>query len=815
MAKFNIRAPTGRRGIPAIIGVGGIFLVVVFFWSSWMTRDQGLPQGDENRYLASAERARRVLETPPDGIGATLEALGDVHPTHPPLFPVAAGLLMGMIGPELQRLMVIQIGFLLLLLISVYNAGRILTDRGRGLAATILVAAFPLVFKYTHEFYLELPTTALTAWAMWLLIAWRAHGGWHRALLLGLAIALGLLTKWTFIVFITVPAISLLDRLRRHRDLGAVEVWVGFFLGLVLALPWYIRHQDRIAQFIAWNQANAYWHLADPTTLGGWLFYPLRLPHLMGGVAFVLTVVGLGFALTRSRREGVVLGWFLFPFIVFALIGTKAYDARHLLPVLPAAALLGSLVVTTGPHLLRGAAWGAVLSTVPLNLIPAAGLGMKHTLRGVIPGTDYSIGGYYQEPETTDFGVHQIYAQVRAEMERTGEARAGVLVLAAVRSLSSDALIYLSWLEGKRLTVFDPEPQAGGEGNPEDPALLDKILRADFVVVKAGLPVDSNVNHHRDDFLRWHAFFVTEGFAEREPLRRIASVVTPDSDEVRIYRRDHAYSVPQQEEIVRRYLTTLIDRSFRADHDHPGYRSAMLRLAGLVREQGDIERAVALEDLVRIVIDGKEDAAANLPARAAAVPHEPWLAFESAWALFDAGKAEPAAALLGKRPAECALEPAMLGLLGTIREHQERFGDAVRIWQALATLDPLDPEPCERLVLVHEAMGSPDATLDRVRRIAELKTRVAAGPFDHWQDSRALAELFEKDDPGEAEIHLYRAVLAAPPGAAASIAAFQDWMALQKRGGNVDAVIAFLRRRYSIEKDEAMKKQIEAMLERL
>jgi len=613
-----------------------------------------------------------------------------------------------------------------------------------------------------------------------------------------------------------VPAISLLDRLRRHRDLGAVEVWVGLLLGLVLALPWYLGHRERIAQFLAWNQANAYWHLADPTTLGGWLFYPLRLPHLMGGVAFVLTIIGLVVAFTRSRREGMVLGWFLFPFIVFALIGTKDYDARHLLPVLPAGALLASLVVTTGPHLLRGAAWGAVLSTVPLNLIPAAGLGMKHTLRGVIPGTDYSIGGYYQEPETTDFGVHQIYAQVRAEMDRTGETRAGVLVLAAVRSLSSDAFIYLSWLEGTRLSAFDPEPQAGGEGNPDDPELLDKILRADFVVVKAGLPVDSNVNHHRDDLLRWHAFFVTEGFAAREPLRQIASVVTPDSDEVRIYRRDHAYSVPQQEEIVRRYLTTLIDQDFRVDHDHPGYRSAMLRLAGLVRKQGEIERAVALEDLVRIVIDGKEDAAANLPARAAAVPDEPWLLFESAWALFDADKAEPAAAWLGKRPAESELEAAMLGLLGTIREHQERWSDAVPIWQALATREPLDPLPSQRLVRSVEATGDADSsTLDRLRRIAELKTRVAAGPFDHWQDSRALGRLFEKENPGEAEVHMYRAVLATPPGAAASIAAFQDWMALQKRGGNVDAVIAFLRRRYSIEKDEGMKKQIEAMLGRL
>jgi len=804
--------PSSFRAL-RLVGVAVLFLGVVFLWISWMDRDHGLPTGDEYRYLAAADRARAVLLDPPAGLGKTLVALGDVHPTHPPLFAVVAGAAMHWLGPELRRLMAIQLLFLLVLLVAVYNAGRVLTSRRRGLAAAILVAGFPLTFTYTHEFFLELPTAAFVAWALWLLVAWRAYGGWGRALLLGGVIGLGLLTKWTFPVFVLVPALLLLDRLRRHHDFGAVQVWVGFLLGLVLALPWYVRHGESLVAFFRWNQVHAYWHLSDLGTPGGWLFYVERLPFMMGGLGSVLFVIGLVAALARPRREGVVLGGFLLPLVVFTAMGSKAFDGRHLLPALPAAALLAALPVAAPWAAVRIGAWVAVIAALPLNLLPTAGLGGRDTLRGLIPGTAYSLLGHYQEPERDSFGARRTYAHLRAAMRQHREARARVLVLAAYRSLGADGLGYLGRLESAPLEAFAPEPRASGERDPAESSLWEQVRDASYVVLKESLPVDSNLNGFRDALLAWAEFFRQPDDSALEPL---PEVVAPDGDAIRIYRRTGRYSVRTCERLVRCHLRTLLGPEDRLDPDPPGLRGALEALAALRREQDDPRRAAALEDLVHLAIDVREDLATSLPARAAAVPEEPWIVLAASRALLAAGQARDAAALLEKRPRSTELERALLRQLAEAHRAQRHHAQAVQAWRLRARLDPDDAASWFALAEDLERMAEPDRDgAARAREIARLKARVRAAPGDRWMDALELGERLRDTERDQALFHLGQAVLAAPADSPASVAAFQAWQELMKAAGRTPEVAAFLRRRQSVEEDPARRRAMLELLQEL
>lgn len=800
----------------AWLGLVLIFVAVGICWHLWMGRDVDLPRGDENRYLAAADRANRIFHRPSDSALQTLKALGEVHPTHPPLFPVLAGAAMEVTGRKLNQVMVLQLLFLGLLLVAVYNTGRILSNRSRGLAAAALTAAFPLTFRYTHEFFLELPTAALVAAAMWLLVAWRAYGGWGRGLGLGVFIAMGLLTKWTFPVFLLLPGLFLLDRLRRHRDPGAMEVWGGFFLGLAIPIPWFILHYERIVQFFSWNQAHPYWHLADLSSMEGWFFYLKILPHMMGGLPFVLVCIGIAVALSRLRRERVVLGWLVLPLLVFTLMRTKAFDGRHLLPALPAAALLGALVVLAPWRWARAVAWAAVLAAVPLSLLPGAGLALRHTLRGVIPGTDYSIVGLYQEPEASDFGAGKVHSCLHRAMEEAGKSRADVVVLAAFRSLNAGALGYLARLEGQSLSAFTPEPRPAGEAAAPAGGIWKRILEADFVVVKEGLPVDSNLNGYRRDVVLWSDFHIHHGRNVRQHLEKVGEVVTPDGDRVCIYRRSVEADRAAKEEGLRWYLRTRLEGAGEAGPRGAESHRALQALASLVEESGAAGRARALETLASILSGQSPGTVEAFRALVRQAPEEPWVVLEAARALNAANHPDEAVAVLEAGSGETFLAPFLHRLRGRIDLARAQPASAVEAWRKEARLDRRSPDVYRRLARAYDRIEGMAA--DRGKRtleIADLKAALSASPRDCWREAADLGRRFRLRDPEEALFHLRGCVLAAPMQDPTALQAFQLWMDLMRKAGRVEEVKAYLERRVSVETDGTFRQKIQGLLEKL
>jgi len=789
----------------------GLLLILVAVgvcWHLWMRRDVDLPRGDESSFLAAADRANRILHHPPDGILDSLKTLGEVHPTHPPLFPVLAGAAMEVTGRKLNQVMVLQLLFLALLLAAVYNTGRILSNRRRGLAAAVLTAAFPLTFNYTHDFFLELPTAALVAAAMWLLVAWRAYGGWGRGLGLGVFIALGLLTQWTFPVFLLLPGLFVLDRLRRHRDPGAMEVWGGFFLGLMIPIPWFIQHFDRIAHFFSWNQPHPFWPLADLSSVEGWLYYLKVLPHMTGGLSFVLVGIGIVAALSRLRRERVVLGWLVLPFLVFTLMHTKAIDGRHLLPALPAAALLGALVVQAPWKWARAVAWTAILAAVPLNLLPGGGLALRHTLRTVIPGTAYSLVGLYQAPETNDFGAGKVHGCVVDAMEKAGKRRADVVVLAAFKSLNAGALGYLARLEGRSLSAFTPEARPAG-------GIWKRILAADFIVVKEGLAVNRNPNGLRRDVVLWSDFFRDHAQEVRRHLEKVGEVATPDGDRVRIFRRHIDLDRAAMEEGLRWYLRIRREDTGEEGPASPALVEALGALAARVEEGRAAGRARALKTLVSILSGRSPGTPEAFRALVREAPEEPWVVLEAARAFRTAGHPDEAAAALDARSGETFLAPFLYRLRGRIYLDRGQVASAAEAWKKEARRDRRNPDVYRRLARAYDRIEG--MTADRGSRtleIADLKAAVNAAPEDCWRKAADLGRRFRVRDPEEALMHLYGCVLVAPMQDPEALQACTLWMDLMQKVGRVEAGKAFLRRRISVETDAAVRQRFQDFLEK-
>jgi len=221
---------------------------------------------------------------------------------YPPLFHWAMVSFYRLFGVSMDAAAAVNMVFLVALLVAAYGIGRKIGGSRRvGLLSAFVASTFPMIFGMSRYTYIEFALTAMVALSMWLLLL---SGGFRQksySLLFGLSVGLGLLTKWTFSLFVF-PALvvvilrsGLLSQARASlRSLRLDLRWMGICAALAaaLSLVWYIPNVDRVSQL-------PLGHLMLPISwflLGG-LIYVLKQPatrgwNLAGGLWLGLVVAG-------------------------------------------------------------------------------------------------------------------------------------------------------------------------------------------------------------------------------------------------------------------------------------------------------------------------------------------------------------------------------------------------------------------------------------------------------------------------------------------------------------------------------------------
>lgn len=104
--------------------------------------------------------------------------------------------------------------YLALLLLAVYGIGERLGGPWVGLLSAFIVSLLPMIFAMSRYLYLDFALTAMVAANICLLLRSDRFQRRGYALLYGLSLGLGLLVKWTFVVFVVGPLLLVL----LHRD---------------------------------------------------------------------------------------------------------------------------------------------------------------------------------------------------------------------------------------------------------------------------------------------------------------------------------------------------------------------------------------------------------------------------------------------------------------------------------------------------------------------------------------------------------------------------------------------------------------------
>ena len=344
----------------------------------WLSLDRHPPEWDHANHLEQALRCAQGIRA------GDWDAILGHSPFYPPLVSCAAGLAYVAAPTDVAAAGAVMIAALALGMLATYLLARPTVGEVGAAMAALMYGTAPYVVFSVLRFQLDLPLAAVAALA---LVVMREADGLHHlgwALLAGVVLGLGLLTKPPFGVYVAPALLWLLRGMRDRR--GALHGVIMLGVGAALAAPWYGPRLLGLPSQFAWRAVSAdeTIHLA-PETVAALLRYPAWFPVQFGLAATVLSLVGLGVAVVQRRWW--LLSSLLLPLILLTTLRNK--NLRYTLPLLPLAAALAAVGWRALPGAARGAA-AVGLAAVAVVQVSSTAFDWPRAAR--LPGAEVALG---------------------------------------------------------------------------------------------------------------------------------------------------------------------------------------------------------------------------------------------------------------------------------------------------------------------------------------------------------------------------------------------------------------------------------------
>jgi hypothetical protein len=468
-----------------------LILATAFLINLWfVAHDNRPPPWDYATYLTSSLRLYDAARL--GSLNELSATLG--NPYRPPLVPLAALPFYALFGTSYAAAMLVNLVFIAILVLSTYGlAMEMLHSSWPALAAAGVVCTLPGVIAYTRVYGLDLPTTAFVAAGLYLTAASQGFKIRSTSIALGVVVGLGMLTKWTYFVFVA-PMI-ILELLRYRRAINPKNFILSGLVAMGICSMWYIYAFQlgliRTLIYYSWGPgAKLYSPSSSMFDLAAFLYYPRMLYDLLIGPFYAIALIppfciALLFATKRRSFQGSRLALslvlsFLMPLAVFSFLEDKSL--RFLLPALPCLVVL--LVCTSWQIHLRRVRVGHLLLLVVVivgscisvvgSLQPSVGSRFGIYEPWTI-SDQYSGYNNYSPPKPYDWKLEKVI-----ELISSMDPDASVGVLANHWVYNQDTLTYyalrlgferLTFRDFRDLQVFPP---------------YDDLNNYDFILVKTG-----------------------------------------------------------------------------------------------------------------------------------------------------------------------------------------------------------------------------------------------------------------------------------------------------------------------------------------
>lgn len=348
-------------GEPPANGHLWVWASLLFLWgwhllllAGWLKRDTRPLAWDQSVHMSSVWKYKNAVA------GGSLGGL--LHPPrapgHPPYPPLTHCVMvpvvflaekMGLSVEDAARLA--NFFFLILLSLAAFALASDLWGDMAGVAAAFLASLAPPILEYSRELLVDL---SLAAWVLAAYAAWVRSGRFVRAgwsLVLGLCVAGGLLTKWTFPLYV-LPIVgdAVWQAIRHRREKVLLHVLAAVGIAALLAGPWYGVNLLTVLPRIG-RAASLGGQEGDPSvgSLGAWLFYAGVMVRWLYGFGAVLAVGGfVWLSVSRPGSVWVLGSWLGTSYMAWSLVSNK--DPRYILPALaPLPLAVAALPFKIGP----------------------------------------------------------------------------------------------------------------------------------------------------------------------------------------------------------------------------------------------------------------------------------------------------------------------------------------------------------------------------------------------------------------------------------------------------------------------------------
>ncbi|MBT3721367.1 hypothetical protein HN789_07060 [archaeon] len=219
---------------------------------------------------------------------------------YPPFFHVAS-LPFYAVSKSLDSALLVNIFFMAILVVSCYFISK------KKIYLSIAVAFFPLYNVLMRQFLIDYALVSLIALAYWFLLYSKNFKDTKYSILFAFAFAIGMLTKWSFFVYLLIPTSISILKSKKIKNL----ILSGSII-LLLISPWYISK---------WNIGLLFRNVM--ISMNSPLFYFGELLTNLNIVLFLLLIPAI-FEIKKSYN-------LIFLITIFSIIPNK--DSRYIAPL--------------------------------------------------------------------------------------------------------------------------------------------------------------------------------------------------------------------------------------------------------------------------------------------------------------------------------------------------------------------------------------------------------------------------------------------------------------------------------------------------
>ena len=267
---------------------------------------------------------------------------------HPPLYYILLHFWIGWFGEAEPVTRAFSIPFGVLLIPATYRLARCYVPAWPAVVAAVVVTVSPLLIFFGREARMYAPAVLFVVLALWLFERAMANGRRRDWAGLSLVVAAGLYLDFSMVIAVVAMAIALPWHWRRHRQHVLMFCAVVIF-GAAMVLPWLLIARGLQHSLAAFGTGDIGGDVWGDVASKAWLDLLVGVEGVRGGrlstvfAAVAAAVVVMGVVVTVARRRGGLMLGYVTAAVVFVgvlLSFDKPYQARYLLPLIPAFGVL-------------------------------------------------------------------------------------------------------------------------------------------------------------------------------------------------------------------------------------------------------------------------------------------------------------------------------------------------------------------------------------------------------------------------------------------------------------------------------------------